>query len=454
MATVQNARGTRDLLPAQMHGRLHVIGIIREAFASFGFEPLETPAFERIDTLMGKYGEEGEKLIFRILERGEGGREGKADLALRYDLTVPLARVIAQNPAIPMPFKRYQVQPVWRADRPQKGRFREFYQCDADIVGIDSRLADAECLAVAHEALSRLGFADFQIKVNHRKLLSAICAAAGAADRESEVLVAIDKLDKIGRDGVSKELADRAFPAEVIERLWTMLAEPGDLDAVEAAVGESARAPAAELREVFAHVRSLVGDTSPLEELAALGRPPGAGRVVFDATLARGLGYYTGPVFEAVILEGGVGSVSGGGRYDGLVGMFSGRQVPAVGVSLGLERLLVVMEERGMLPTSGTRTKVLVTRFSPETDVAALRVAAQLRAEGIETETWLGAPGSLGKQFKYAGGRGIPLAVVIGPEELEAGAVSLKDLRSGHQSRVATELLHGTICAALDCRSA
>ncbi len=439
MATVQNARGTRDLLPAQMHGRLHVIGIIREVFASFGFEPLETPAFERIETLMGKYGEEGEKLIFRILERGEGGREGKADLALRYDLTVPLARVIAQNPAIPMPFKRYQVQPVWRADRPQKGRFREFYQCDADIVGIDSRLADAECLAVAHEALSRLGFADFQVKVNHRKLLSALCAAAGAADREPEVLVAIDKLDKIGRDGVSKELGERAFPAEVIERLWTMLAVPGDLDAVEAAIGDAARAPAAELREVFGHVSALAG--------------PGA-RVVFDATLARGLGYYTGPVFEAVILEGGVGSVSGGGRYDGLVGMFSGRQVPAVGVSLGLERLLVVMEERGMLPTGGTRTKVLVTRFSADTDAAALRVAAQLRAEGLETETWLGAPGSLGKQFKYASGRGIPLAVVIGPEELEAGAVSLKDLRSGHQSRVATELLHGTICAALDCKGA
>ncbi|MBM4390473.1 MAG: histidine--tRNA ligase [Deltaproteobacteria bacterium] len=439
MATVQNARGTRDLLPAQMHGRLHVIGVIREVFASFGFEPLETPAFERIETLMGKYGEEGEKLIFRILERGEGGREGKADLALRYDLTVPLARVIAQNPAIPMPFKRYQVQPVWRADRPQKGRFREFYQCDADIVGIDSRLADAECLAVAHEALSRLGFADFQVRVNHRKLLSAICAAAGAADRESEVLVAIDKLDKIGRDGVSKELADRAFAPEVIERLWTILAQPADLDAVEAAVGEGARAPAAELRELFAHVANLV---------------PGSPRIAFDATLARGLGYYTGPVFEAVILEGGVGSVSGGGRYDGLVGMFSGRQVPAVGVSLGLERLLVVMEERGMLPTGGTRTKVLVTRFSPDTDAAALRVASRLRAEGIETETWLGAPGGLGKQFKYAAGRGIPLAVVVGPEELEAGAVSLKDLRSGHQGRVASELLHGTICAALDCKGA
>ncbi|MBM4367814.1 MAG: histidine--tRNA ligase [Deltaproteobacteria bacterium] len=439
MATVQNARGTRDLLPAQMHGRLHVIGVIREVFASFGFEPLETPAFERIETLMGKYGEEGEKLIFRILERGEGGREGKADLALRYDLTVPLARVIAQNPAIPMPFKRYQVQPVWRADRPQKGRFREFYQCDADIVGIDSRLADAECLAVAHEALSRLGFADFQVRVNHRKLLSAICAAAGAADREAEVLVAIDKLDKIGRDGVSKELAERAFAPEVIDRLWTILAQPADLDAVEAAVGAGAGAPAAELRELFAHVANLV---------------PGSPRIVFDATLARGLGYYTGPVFEAVILEGGVGSVSGGGRYDGLVGMFSGRQVPAVGVSLGLERLLVVLEERGMLPTGGTRTRVLVTRFSPDTDAAALRVASRLRAEGIETETWLGAPGGLGKQFKYAAGRGIPLAVVVGPEELEAGAVSLKDLRSGHQSRVASELLHGTICAALDCKGA
>ncbi len=402
-----------------MHARLHVIGVIREVFARYGFEPLETPAFERVETLTGKYGDEGEKLIFRILERGEGGQQGKADLALRYDLTVPLARVIAQNAALPMPFKRYQVQPVWRADRPQKGRFREFYQCDADIVGINSRVADAECLAVASDALRALGFTGFELKLNHRKLLSAIVAAAGAADREGEVLVAVDKLDKIGIEGVSNELIARGFDDAVVARLWEILAAPGDLAAVEAAVGEAAAAPAAELRQVLAHAAAM-----------------GAQNVAFDATLARGLGYYTGPVFEAVITDGGVGSVSGGGRYDGLVGMFSGRSVPAVGISLGLERLLVVMEERGMLPGAVTRTRVLVTRFAHELDGASLEVATALRAAGVEAECWLGEPGALGKQFKYAAGRGIPFAVVLGPDEVAAGVVALKDLRDSQQRAV------------------
>ena len=424
MPVAQNARGTRDLLPAQMHARLHVIGLVREVFARYGFEPLETPAFERLETLMGKYGDEGEKLIFRILERGEGGREGKADLALRYDLTVPLARVIAQHADIAMPFKRYQVQPVWRADRPQRGRFREFYQCDADIVGVDSRVADAECLAVASDGLSRLGFTNYTIKLNHRALLRAIVAAAGAADREGEVLVAIDKLDKIGGEGVSEELGRRGFDSAVVARLWEVLAAPADLAAVAAAVGEAAAGPAAELREVLAHAAAL-----------------GARNVAFDATLARGLGYYTGAVFEAVIHDGGVGSVGGGGRYDGLVGMFSGRQVPAVGVSLGLERLLVVMEERGMLPGIGTRTRALVTRFGAELDAASLGLAAELRAAGLEVEAWLGAPGKLGKQFQYADSRGIPYAVVLGPDELAEGVVAVKTLATGEQRRVPRDQL-------------
>ncbi len=431
MADVRNARGTRDLLPAQMHARLWVLDKVRAIFARYGFEPLETPAFENIDTLMGKYGDEGEKLIFRILERGEGGRDGKADLALRSDLTVPLARVVAQHPALPMPFKRDQVQPVWRADRPQKGRYREFYQCDADIVGINSRVADAECLAMASDALTELGFAGrFQIKLNHRKLLSAIVAAAGAAEREGEVLVAIDKLDKVGVPGVTKELGERGFDAAVIDRLWAILAAPDDLDAVADAVGEAALAPAAELREVLAHAAAL-----------------GATGVAFDATLARGLGYYTGPVFEAVITDGGVGSVSGGGRYDGLVGMFSKRDVPAVGISLGLERLLVVMEERGMLPTGGTRTRVLVTRFAPELDGAALAAARTLRDAGVLVETWLGAPGKLGNQFKYADQRGIPFAVVIGPDEAAAGVAKVKDLKTGEQREVALAALAAAVAA-------
>ncbi len=430
MPPVQNARGTRDLLPAAMHARLHVIGILRTVFARYGFEPLETPAFENIETLTGKYGDEGQKLIFRILERGEGGREGKADLALRYDLTVPLARLIAQNPALPMPFKRHQIQPVWRADRPAKGRFREFYQCDVDIVGVNSRVADAECLAVVHDALSGLGFPAFQIKVNHRKLLSAIVAAAGAAEFEGAVLTAIDKLDKVPWEAAFAPLAAVGPGEAALARLREVLAQPNDLDAVATLVGEAALVPAEELRRVFAHAAAL-----------------GAKNVVFDATLARGLGYYTGPVFEAVITDGGVGSVAGGGRYDGLVGMFSGRSVPAVGVSLGLERLLVVMEERGMLATGGTRTRALVTRFSAELDGASLGLAAELRAAGLDVETWLGEPGALGKQFKYADSRGVPFAIVLGPDEVEAGQVALKDLKTGEQRRMAraelTEALRG-----------
>lgn len=423
------AKGTRDFLPAEMRRRLAVIQTIREVYATFGFEPLETPAMERVDTLLGKYGEEGDRLVFKILERGEGGREGKADLALRYDLTVPLARVMAMNQGLPLPFKRYQIAPVWRAERAQRGRFREFYQCDGDIVGSSSLLCDAECIAMAHLALEKLGFSDFVVHINHRGLLRAIVAAAGVADRETEVLVAVDKLDKIGVDGVTKELLERGIPADAVTALWTILEKPEDLEAVWAAVArgllsaefaesgvDAAAKAVADLRALFGHLQSL-----------------GATRLKFDATLARGLGYYTGPVYEVKLLEGGVGTVAGGGRYDGLIGMFSGRQVPAVGISIGLERILVVMEERGMLAGAVSPVRGLVTVFSPDTVTPSLELAAELRRAGVATEVWLGKPGELGKQFKYASQRGVPYAVVLGPDEIEKGVVALKDLGTGEQ---------------------
>lgn len=423
------AKGTRDFLPAEMRRRLAVIQTIREVYATFGFEPLETPAMERVDTLMGKYGEEGDRLVFKILERGEGGREGKADLALRYDLTVPLARVMAMNQGLPLPFKRYQIAPVWRAERAQRGRFREFYQCDGDIVGSTSLVCDAECIAMAHLALEKLGFADFVVHVNHRGLLSAIVAAAGVADRETDVLVAVDKLDKIGVDGVTKELLERGIPDEVVSRLWAILEKPEDLEAVwaevargliavawdETAIDTAAKA-VADLRALFGHLRAL-----------------GATRFVFDATLARGLGYYTGPVYEVKLLEGGVGTVAGGGRYDGLIGMFSGKQVPAVGISIGLERILVVMEERGMVAGATSPVRALVTVFSTETVTASLELAAELRGAGVATEVWLGKPGELGKQFKYANQRGVPYAVVLGPDEIARNSIALKNLATGAQ---------------------
>lgn len=410
------ARGTRDFLPAEMRAREHVLSVVRRTFELHGFAPLETPAIERVETLSGQYGEEGEKLTFRILERGEGGREGKADLALRYDLTVPLARVVAMNPSLPLPFKRYQVQPVWRAERPQKGRFREFLQCDCDIVGAPGRLADAECVAVAHAAIEALGFGGgFEVLVNHRELLRAIVAEAGLAAHEHEVLVAVDKWDKVGGPGVAQDLATRGIDGA---RLVQRLGDARDLDAFAAL----APGPVAELREVMSAAAAL-----------------GATRVRFDATLARGLGYYTGPCWEARITDGGVGSVSGGGRYDGLIGRLGGRDVPAVGVSLGIERLLVVMGEKGMLPATAGGPRAMLTVFSAETLQATLSLAGRLRREGVAVETWLGEPGALGKQLKSAASRGVPFAVVMGPDEIARGEAQLKDLRSGQQGSVAVD---------------
>jgi histidyl-tRNA synthetase len=416
------ARGTRDFLPAEMRAREHVLGIVRRTFELHGFQPLETPAIERVETLAGQYGEEGEKLTFRILERGEGGREGKADLALRYDLTVPLARVVAMNPSLPLPFKRYQVQPVWRAERPQKGRFREFLQCDCDIVGAPGRLADAECVAVAHAAIEALGFSEgFELLVNHRELLRAVVADAGLAEQEHQVLVSVDKWDKLGGPGVGEDLSKHGIDGT---RLLARLAHAHDLDAF----AELAPGPVAELREVIAHAAAL-----------------GATRVTFDATLARGLGYYTGPCWETRITDGGVGSVSGGGRYDGLIGRLGGREVPAVGVSLGIERLLVVMGERGMLPAGVGGARAMLTVFSAETSGATLALAARLRKAGVSIETWLGEPGALGKQLKNAAARGVPFAVVMGPDEIARGAVQLKELRTGVQERVPMDQLAGAL---------
>ncbi|NOY26281.1 MAG: histidine--tRNA ligase, partial [Oligoflexia bacterium] len=337
MANVFLPKGMRDLLPRQMIHRKRVIATIAQVFDRYGFAPLQTPAMERIETLLGKYGDDGDKLIFKVLKRGQGGARGEVDQALRYDLTVPLARVVAMNADLPLPFKRSQIQPVWRADRPQRGRYREFYQCDVDTVGAPLGLADAECLAVVHDSLLALGFTDFIIRLNDRRWLAALAAACGAQDRETELITAIDKLDKIGRDGVSRDLTGRGFGPNQITTLWRHL----DGDPLPGAQQINA-----DLDRVQAYALGLGVDPSRLQR---------------DRTLARGLDYYTGPVFETVLTDGGVGSVSGGGRYDGLIGMFSGRDIPAVGVSLGLERLIVLMEERGMVPDIATVTRVWVT---------------------------------------------------------------------------------------------
>ncbi|MCO4743878.1 MAG: histidine--tRNA ligase [Proteobacteria bacterium] len=424
--SVHLAKGTRDFLPADMLARRQVVDVVRDVFERFGFEPLDTPVFERIETLTGKYGEEGEKLIFKILRRGKGGETGACDQALRYDLTVPLARVLAMNAQLRMPFKRYQIAKVWRADRPQKGRFREFFQCDVDVAGTTSPLADAECLAVLYTALSELGFAEFTIRLNDRRILTDLAAAAGAEDSKSETsfLIALDKLDKVGRAGVDKELIGRGFEADAIEKAWKVLApqenDDATLDYLASQLGERGQEGVSFLRQV---------------RDAALALGVDSARLTVDPTLARGLDYYTGPVFEAVVQEPNVGSIAGGGRYDGLVGVFSKRDIPAVGVSLGLERIITVMKELGMLPEPAPVAEALVTVFAAEQTPASLKTASALRAAGVRTELYSG-DGRFKNQFKHANARGYRWLVVVGPDEAEQGVVMLKDLASGTQEKL------------------
>lgn len=411
-------KGTRDFLPESMNARLAVMDSIRAVFRRFGFEPLETPAFERIETLTGKYGDETDKLMFRIHKRGRNATPGECDLALRYDLTVPLARVLAMHGELRMPFKRYQIQPVWRAERPQRGRFREFYQCDVDIAGSRSILADAECLAVMDASLRALGFSDFTIKINDRRILGEFAALGGATDLRSEldVLIAVDKLDKVGRDGVEAELRRKGYDPGGLETLWeaAAAAERGNdavLNLLDAQLGDRGQHGVATLRE-------LIG--------AATSMGVASSRLRVDPALARGADYYTGAVYEAVLNDGGIGSVAAGGRYDDLVGSLSGRDVPAVGVSLGVERLIVVMEERGMLGGRRTSADVLVTLFDETTCAASATVADELRSHGVSTELYVG-DGRMKQQLKHADKRGYPFVILLGPDEIEAGEVTLKD---------------------------
>lgn len=414
--SVHLAKGMRDILPAELRKRRFVIDRIQRVFESFGFEPLQTPAVERIETLMGKYGDEGNKLIFRILARGKAGEHGQADSALRYDLTVPLARVVAMNPQLPLPFKRYQIQPVWRADRPQRGRFREFYQCDVDVVGTKNALAEAECVAIVHKALVELGFTAFKIRLNDRRILRAMVSEIGALDREVDILVAIDKLDKIAEEGVRKNLVEQGFSMEKVDRLFDML-NTGNIPNVEPEVANL---------ESIQQMAYAMGVSSE--------------RIGIDYTLARGLDYYTGPVFETIFTDDNIGSVSGGGRYDGLIGMFGKQQVPAVGVSLGLERLITIMEERQMLSDISGQADVWVTVFNDAHQVHSLQIAQDLRMAGSRVLVSMKA-GKLGKQFKKAHNAGVRWVIVCGPDDIENNTVQLKDLHNGVQESVSRDQL-------------
>lgn len=428
-------KGTRDFLPAQMRQRRKVIETVRSVFVAHGFEALETPAFERLETLTGKYGEEGDRLIYKILKRGEGGEKGESDLALRYDLTVPFARVLSMNADLRLPFKRFQMQPVWRADRPQKGRFREFWQCDVDIAGATSAAAEAEVLAVAVESLDALGFTQYSVLLNDRRILAALARELGVAERETSLLIALDKLDKIGKEGVSKELLARGFAVELPDRLWALLDVPSEqdaaLDALEARLDEEGRAGVATLRQVLAYA-------------VALGIP--RARIAVAPALARGLDYYTGPVYEVVVEDGGVGTIAAGGRYDRLIGLLSGREVPAVGIALGLERILAIMEDRGLFADLAPEVQVFVAVFAPELMEASLRVGAALRAASIPTEVYLGDR-KFKAQLKEADARGARWLAIVGPDEAAAGILTLKDLKTGVQAAVsidaAVSMIHG-----------
>ncbi|MCA9903197.1 MAG: histidine--tRNA ligase, partial [Anaerolineae bacterium] len=372
-------KGMRDFLPAQMIKREYVFNIVREVFHLYGFEPLQTPSLELTETLMGKYGEDADKLIYNARHT-----QGKEELSLRYDLTVPLARVVGQyQNDISLPFKRYQLSPVWRAERPQRGRYREFYQCDADIVGAQSMLADAEIVSLIVTALKRLGFKQFVVKINNRKLLTAIGEYAGLdGEPLANLYRSIDKFDKIGAEGVRDELLKRGIALDVTDKIMELVTRklPGteQLDYLDDVMGSFAAA-----REGIDELRQMA------RYLQAANVPADA--YEFDFTMVRGLGYYTGPIYETVITEPNLGSVTGGGRYDELVGLFRGDSLPTTGTSLGIERIIDLMDVLDLYPPEigGTVVQVMVSVFGEDTQDQAAALAAQLRAEGICTEIYL-----------------------------------------------------------------
>ena len=394
-------KGFRDFLPEQANAREFVVGKIKETFKVFGFEPIETPALEYEEVLAGKYGEEGEKLMYRFTDNG--GRK----VAMRYDQTVPLARVVAQYPELPKPFKRYQIQTVWRADNPQKGRFREFLMCDVDIVGTDSSLADAEVIITAAKVLENLGFKNFKILVNDRSIFSNLVQKTAVSENELPTIIrSIDKLKKIGREGVIQELEEKGFPSEKAANiLQTIENYP----------------PTERLQEIISYLKKLGLSENQFE---------------FSPTLARGLEYYTSTIIEIEAEGYTAGSIAGGGRYDKLIGLYSGNDQPAVGFAFGFDRVIEAMEELNLLPKNASSAKVLVTVFSPELLDKSLEVSSRLRSNNINTELWLDPESKLDKQLKYADQKGIPFAIIIGPNEARSGKVTLKNLTEKTQETI------------------
>lgn len=435
-------KGTRDFTPAEVAKRNYIFETIRNQFGVFGFQPIETPSFENLDTLMGKYGDEGDRLIFKILNSGDYLRKvdpevyeakNSSDLtpqisekALRYDLTVPFARyVVMHQNEIDFPFKRYQIQPVWRADRPQKGRFREFYQCDADVVGAGSLLQEIEFIQLYDAVFGDLGLPKIRIKLNHRKILSGIAEVIGAADKLIPFTVALDKLDKIGEEGVIREMASNGISETAIQKampLFSMAkdeANPFELLTEFLKSSSVGKAGIADLQFIVDSIAKLNLTNSSLE---------------VDVSLARGLNYYTGAIFEVAAPDGvQMGSIGGGGRYDDLTGIFGLKDLSGVGISFGLDRIYLVMEELGLFPeTIDQSVQVLFANFGKQEALAALPLLRVLRKNGVKTDLYP-TDTKLQKQLKYANNRNIPYVVLLGKDELEQQSVVVKDMARGSQ---------------------
>jgi histidyl-tRNA synthetase len=462
-------KGTRDFSPTEVAKRQYIIGAIKHHFETFGYQPIETPTFENSETLMGKYGEEGDRLIFKILNSGNFfyDKSNKIQLpesieellvnssetitteqlielnkftgrisekALRYDLTVPFARYVVQHQnEIEFPFRRYQIQPVWRADRPQNGRFREFYQCDADVVGSTSLWQEVELVQLYDKVFTTLGIDGAVIKINNRKVLSGIAEVIGAKDKLIDFTVALDKLDKIGEDGVKKEMLEKGITSDAIEKVQPLFNFTGTINekleklASLLASSEEGLKGVEELRFICNNVMEL-----------------GLGKTGFDldVTLARGLNYYTGAIFEVTApKEVGIGSIGGGGRYDDLTGIFGLKNMSGVGISFGLDRIYIVIEKLGLFPTTVTEaTRALFINFGNKEALYAMKAITKLREMGLRVEMYPDAA-KIGKQFQHADKRGIPFAVLAGDAEMEAGRFTLKDLTSGTQESVSFEEL-------------
>ena len=440
-------KGTRDFGPEVMVRRNYIFGVIKNIFERYGYLPLETPTMENLNTLTGKYGDEGDQLIFKVLNNGDylkdaddaalSGRDSKklsfsiCDRALRYDLTVPFARFVVMNHnQLALPFKRYQIQPVWRADRPQKGRYREFYQCDVDVVGSNSLINEVELIQIFDDVLTQLGLPDFTIKINNRKLLTGLAALTGAPERMMDMTVAIDKLDKIGVDGVNKELLEKGFSESqwnIIESVLTLEGTNDDkLERMKTVLGENeiALKGIEEMQFILNRVKATGLERAKLE---------------LDLTLARGLNYYTGAIFEVKANGVQMGSICGGGRYDDLTGIFGLPGLSGVGISFGADRIYDVMMELNLFPTEiGATTKILFTNFGEQEEMHILPILRKIRQAGINAEIYPEAA-KMKKQFKYADDKKIPFVGVLGTEEIQKNVIALKNMSSGEQELLTLE---------------